>query len=369
MENALVIDNGTGMVKAGFASEAKPRVVFPSIVAYPKHAAATGAVNKDFYIGEEIQQKRSVCVLKYPVEHGIVRNWDDMIKIWQHTFNNELGVDPREKNVLLTEPPLNPLRNRQKMGEIMFEQFSTGGIWVGIQAVLSLYASGRTSGLVLDCGDGVSHTVPVYEGYAISEAVRRIDLAGRDLTTHLANLLYETGHNMESSAEREIVRDIKEQLCYVAEDYQQELDAVEKQKKNVEKSYELPDGGVINVGSQRFRCTEPLFQPGLLGKDQEGIHNMVSRTIKDCPLDLRSVFYGSIVLSGGTTMFDGMVQRLEKELKALAPAKASVKVVAPEERQYSVYIGASVLASLESFKQMWVTKQEWEDEGDRKSVV
>ena len=166
--STLVIDNGSGMCKAGFAGDEAPRSVFPSIVGRPKYRQEiVGGTNKDAFVGDEASAKAGVLILKYPIEHGIVTNWDDMEKIWHHTFYNELRVDPTEHPVLLTEVPLNPNANREKMTSAMFDTFNVPSFYVGIQAVFSLYSTGRTTGLVFDAGDGVSQFAPIYEGYIL----------------------------------------------------------------------------------------------------------------------------------------------------------------------------------------------------------
>ena len=360
----LVIDNGSGMVKAGYGGEEAPSSVFPSIIAYPKQKGIiVGGTDKDFFVGDEAQQKRGVCVVKYPIAHGMIENWDDMKHIWEHTFYNELREQPQDHPVMLTEAPLNPKTNREKMCQIMFEDYDVPSMYIQIQAVLSLYSAGRTTGIVVDSGDGVTHTVPIFEGYQIPHAIDKILLAGRDLTDYMTRILKDDNYYFETSAEKETVRDMKEKLCYVAEDYEAEVQKVATDSE-IEQSYTLPDGRVCKFALQRFKTPEFIFQPELGGKELKGVHQLTYDSIMTCDLDVRKDLYSNIILSGGTTMFPGFGERLYKEIKALAPQTMKIKVIASPDRKFAVWRGGSTLSTLSTFAGMWITKADYDEFGE-----
>ena len=356
----IIIDNGTGYCKAGLSGEEGPRAVFPACVGYSKYdSGMVGGGKKEFFVGADAEAKRGVLKLNYPIEHGVVNNWDDMEKIWGHVFTNELRVAPEEHNVMLTEAPMNPKENREKMAQIMFETFNVPGLYIAIQAVLSLYSAGKFTGIVADSGDGVTHFVPIFDGYSLPHAVIRLDLAGRDLTEFMMKLLTETGQRFSTTAEKEIVKAIKEKACYVALDFEEELKSVEPF------DYELPDGTHVIVKDQRIRCPEALFKPSMVGKEGNGIGQTCYDSIQKCDIDVRKDLYNCVVLSGGTSMYNGLPERLTKEIKALAPEsmKEEVKVIASPERKFAVWIGGSILSSISTFESMWITKTEYEESG------
>ncbi|KAC9307208.1 hypothetical protein R6Q59_003156 [Mikania micrantha] len=361
----IVIDTGSGSMKAGFAGDDAPRVIFPTISGSPRYKT-TGVMdhnNDNNFVGDEALSGGGHMILKYPIEHGTISDWDGMEKIWHHTFYNELRVDPEEHPVLLTEPLLNSRLTRERITQIMFETFNLPAMSLYLQAVLSMYASGRTTGIVLDIGDGMSQFVPVYEGHMLPHGPVRHNLGGRDLTLYLMKILLERGYVFNNAVEQEIARDIKEKHSYVALDYDQELET-KKNSSSVERNYELPDGQMITIGAERFRCSEVLFEPYLNGMTLDGIHETLNNSIiKSYDVDIKRGLYGHIVLSGGSTMFPGFVNRMEKEITGLAPSTMRIKVVANPERNYNAWLGGSILASLSSFQSMWITKSEYDESG------
>eukprot|EP00927_Polykrikos_kofoidii_P079856 TRINITY_DN76692_c0_g1_i1.p1 TRINITY_DN76692_c0_g1~~TRINITY_DN76692_c0_g1_i1.p1 ORF type:complete len:389 (+),score=66.45 TRINITY_DN76692_c0_g1_i1:41-1168(+) len=358
----IVIDSGSAVCKAGFEKDDAPCAVFPSIIGRPK---VQGIVDmKDSYVGNDVQSNiRGLLRLTCPIQHRIVTDWDDMELIWHHTFYNVLRVAPEEHPVLLTEATMNPKANRERMTQIMFETFNVPALHVAIQEVLSLHASGRTTGIVMDCGESVSFTVPIYEGYVVPNAIGRVDVASRDLTDYLMKILPERGHFM-GTGEREIANEIKEKMCYIALDFDSEMNEV-GESSEMEKTYIHCDGSSITVGSERFRCPEVLFRPSLVGKEDSGIHDLTFQSIMKCDLDIRQDLYANVVLAGGPTMIDGFGERMSKELTALAGS--CVKVLSPANRQYSVWIGGSTLArnddALLTYGRKWISKSEYEEFG------
>jgi centractin len=362
----IVIDNGTGVLKAGFAGADKPRVVFRSCVGRIKHDRVMpgGSLEgSDFFIGSRAEEHRGALKLSYPIESGVVQNWSDMEKIWSFVYSREgLNVISEEHAVLLTEAPLNPFSNREKSAEIFFEGLNVPALYCCVQAVLSLYASGRTTGVVMDCGDGVTHVVPVYEGLALPHAVVRADLAGRNITNYLQLLLRRAGRNFQTSSELEIVRQIKEDCCVVA------FNSSEQEGKPTTKcAYQLPDGTSIDIGKEAFRAPEILFQPDLIGSECRGVHDCLVNSIMKTDIDLRRSLFSQIVLAGGSTMFPGFGDRLLNEVRKhpLSPREVKIRIAAPPERLFSTWIGGSILASLSTFRTMWISKADYLEHGSR----
>ena len=373
INQAIVIDNGSSTIRAGFAGDGAPRSVFPSVVGRPRHRAINIGT-KDCYVGDEAQSKRGTLTIKHPVEAGIVTNWDDMEAIWQHTFA-ELKVDPAHHPVLLTEAPLNPKANREKTAQVMFETFNVLAMCLENSAVSSLYASGRTTGIVLESDSQVTLAVPIYEGHALHHATIRIGLGSNDLKYHLSKLCNEVGHSFvtnDSIHTCPIIQGVLENKCFVRMPvfdpylrYQTTGNYGNGNviEKPIEEKYKLPYGQVISLGEERWKVPEVLFNPSLMGREFLGIHQLTYNSISKVDPDLWKVMFGNIVLAGGNTMFPGLGERLSKEVNGLAPAGTKVQVIAPQNRKHSAYIGGAMLASLSTFNNLCVSQEEYNEYG------
>ena len=396
----VVIDNGSGNIKAGFAGEDKPRAFSNSIVGTPKYqkimpgtiVGSEEATGNDSFLGNKAQEYRGLLRLSYPIQHGVVENWHQMEMLWNHIYQQELHTNAEDHPLLITEAPLNPRSNRDRMCQVLFETFNVPCLYLSLQAILSLYASGRTTGVVIDSGDGVTHVVPAFEGFSLPTCIKRMDIAGRDITDQLIyHIRRMSGVNFKSSSEFELARSIKEKCCFVSKDpskdermyssagYSQYMikgdTSQQLTSSDLISHYKLPDGHVMQLGAERFRASEILFNPQLIGEESPGLAQLTANSLAKTDIDLRPTLYNSIILSGGNTLLRGMGDRLLLELKLNQSggsnnhlwsvsdndyhSKMKVKIYAPPERKYSTWIGGSILAGLSTFKRMWVTAEEY----------
>jgi len=381
----IVCDNGTGFVKVGFAKDQFPRHIFPSMIGRPlmryEEEFSDSVELKDVMVGDECAKHRAMLDTSYPIENGIVKDWEGIKHIWDYTFDERLGVDPSEHKILLTEPPLNPVKNQEQMLQFMFETYNFPAAKVSIQAMLVLYAQGLYGGVVLDSGDGVTHAVPVYDGVTPDNLIKRLNVAGRHMTAYLIKLLQVRGYAFNRSADFDTVRQIKEKYCYVGYDLEVERKLALETTCLISK-YQLPDGKsigvpVVKMDRERYEAPELLFNPSLGGEcDDLGVDKMIYNMIqKEAAIELRTTFYKHIVLSGGSTMYPGLPSRLEKEMRQLylddvcggdekRLSKFKLKIEDPPRRKHMVFLGGSVLADImRDNTDFWITREQWAEHG------
>ena len=337
---SVVIDVGSSISKFGLAGGQIPKTM-------PSAVGIGGENDKEIFFGAAARGKGTI---KNPVECGVVKDWDVMEKVCRHILDTELRVPGDGRRVLLAESPLSPKPNREKATEIMFEALDVKGFYIAMDAVLSLYASGRKDGLVVESGHGVTHVVAAAEGNPLFSSILKVDTSGKQLTEELTSLLSKSGLNIQDI---DIVNTIKESCCRVALDFGAEVASLASKKE----SYELPDGQKIDVGDWKFSCPESMFKP------QGGIHYTICDVVCKCDQGLSKTLFGNIVLAGGNTLFPGLEGRVEKEMKALAPKENDVHIVVPQTRATSAWIGGSILATLEAFQPMLITKEEFKETG------
>ncbi|XP_036189420.1 nascent polypeptide-associated complex subunit alpha, muscle-specific form-like [Myotis myotis] len=339
---AVVIDTGSGFTKCGLAGEDHILSVVPSHVQLlqqpaqdPPRYAMLGAGGGSYTV----------------LNRGVVSDWDALEVLWQHLFYCKLGMRPEELAVLVADSPISPRTNREKVAEILFECFHVPAMQTVHQALLALYAYGRTTGLVLGSGHGTSYVAPILTGDLAPLDTYRLDVAGADLTEYLAELLLAGGHSPPKAG---LVSHLKETCCYVALDVKAEMARTQAQSRA---SFLLPDQQVITLGSERFRCPEALFQPHLLGLNQPGLPQLALLSISRLEPRQQEQLLANVVLDGGSTLVSGFPERLRQELGPRAT------VLGSPHRAVAAWLGGSIMASRDSFQSLWLSRREYEEEG------
>ncbi|KAL5748922.1 hypothetical protein ACOSQ2_026219 [Xanthoceras sorbifolium] len=426
--SAIVLDLGSHTCKAGYAGEDAPKAVFPSVVgafdqmdvddsenAERNSGSGIDATNnvdsnkgkgkRKLYVGTQaLGFRRDHMEVLSPLKDGVLADWDIVDSIWDHAFRECLLIDPKEHPMLLAEPSSNAQQQRERTAELMFEKYKVPALFLAKNAVLTSFALGRATSLVVDCGGGSTTVAPVHDGYVLQKAVLTSPIGGEFLTNCLMKSLESKGITIKPRysfkrkeirpgefqtvdldfpnttesyklySQRVIASDIKECVCRAPD-----TPYDESAYSNIPMTpYELPDGQTIEIGADRFKIPDVLFNPSLVqtipGMENlaeiipsaRGLPQMVLESINKCDVDIRRELFSSILLAGGTASMQQLKERLEKDLLEESPQAARVKVVASgnaTERRFSVWIGGSILASLGSFQQMWFSKSEYEEHG------
>ncbi|KAK8850085.1 hypothetical protein M9Y10_018196 [Tritrichomonas musculus] len=343
--HTIVIDNGSGMMKAGWAGEEIPKSVFPSIVSHAQN---------NIFFGDQALLHQINAYIRYPIQRGSINDWDNLEKIYEYIFQRVLKTDSSKNPILITRSYGNPKEESEKMIELMFETFNVPSFYTSYQSRLSLCASGRTNGIVLEIGDGTTQVMSTFDGEIIQHASTKINFGGTDITNYIQRMLFDKG--CDRTCKSNTFEEIKEKYCYVKLNYDDQ-----NEKGNID--YILPDGNTITIDRERYTAPELLFRPDYNGLLKVGIHDLIFDNIQKVNSDARKDLYANIVLSGGSTMFDGLPERIEEEIIKKAPPTMKVKIVAPQERKVTAWIGGSIVASLSTFPDMLITREEYDDAG------
>ena len=318
----------------------------------------------EIFHGEALEDMRGLLKRTSPMTKGCVTQWHDMESVWSYLYTDCLKVVTQDHPVLLTEPIFHSQKDRASMAQILFESFKIPALAFVISPVLTLYSLGKTTGLVLDSGDTVTQCVPICERFSMKHAMKRIDLAGRDITEQLQFQCRKSGFSFTTSAEFEILRTMKEKVCYVSATPMEDMRTIlEGQDQSNLTTYTLPDGNSLSLTYERFLSPEILFDPSRIGSEVPSVPQCVSSAIELVDMDLRSQLYSNIVMAGGTTQCLGFGDRLLKELALLAPSNTKLRIQAPTDGQYAAWMGGSILASLSTFKKCWISAKDWQEYG------
>ena len=398
----VIFDNGSGYSKIGLSGNAEPNYIIPTAIACREvnnvPVSRMQCEDLDYFIGNDAFRNQLSHNLSFPVREGQVNNWDEIERYWQRSIYSLMRVEPQEHNFLLTEPPMNPPENREKMAEIMFETFDVAGLYIGVQAVLALFGcnsykeSKSLTGTVIDSGDGVTHIIPIAHGYVISSCIKHIPIAGRDITKYIVKSLKNRKEPIHPEDLMDVSREIKEKFCYVCKNMDSEVKEFADPDSEKFRLYEGTGKTTgtplkIKVGTERFLGPEVFFSPEKLTKDwDKPLDLCVDTTIQNCPIDLRRDLYSNIVLSGGTTLFKNFNKRLGDEMQrrinerltkyrensGKEPAPIKCQISAFNTQRYAVWYGASQFASSADFENVVHTREQYLEYGPsicRRNVV
>ena len=367
LNSVVVIDNGSSVIKAGFGGDDAPRKIYPSFVGYTKKSPINIAMDeKAFYVGEDARERRGRLEMKRPFVDSLVNSWEDVENLWSFTFFNVLKVCPDEVFCVMTESPMNPKKYREKTMETLFELFNLEGVYLASKSLMSLYSTGRTTGCVVDSGYGVSFCVPIFEGYASAQNVTKLDLGGRHLDDCLNKVLFNKGYEFTTALELELLAEIKEKLCFVY--YSERYKDNKTKKVDAEsKTYHLPDDSIVRLADERYEIPEILFQPSKAGlpSNTPGLHDNCFKSIMKSNVEIRAELFKNIVLGGGNTLFDKFNDRLEHEIREMAPTKTDIDVVHNKERMFSSWIGGSIIGNMDTFQHLCISRKEYEEYGNK----
>ena len=371
LQTAIIIDIGSGEIKAGLRGGIRPKFSFKNQIGEPKYKKILKKFNKDNtpvkeqYICEKCNPYLSALKIRNPVAHGNFTNTDDIFPIFNHIFSS-LKINSeeiKEHPILISESLLNPSKNRENIASVLFEEFQVPQLFFASQPILSLFATSHTTGAVLESGEGVTQSCVVYEGYSIPSSFERYDYGGGDVTKYLFTLLQNLGFYFDTSAEYQIINDIKEQLCFACPSNM--IENMEKNSKFEKENFFLPDGNVIKLGEERISPPEILYNPELNGMEFPSFQNMILNSINKTDMELRPKLYEAILLSGGNTSIKGTSNKVYFELKKLINQNMKIKIHTPINPNFLCWRGGSLISGLEIFKKMWVSKDEWDEKGEK----
>ena len=424
----VVIDNGGGTCKVGFAGQAAPVKLMPN-------GLAKSRTEHKVFVGDMLDKCQDFSALQYrlSLERGGLVNWDTQAEVWARAFGPEvLNKSPADCSLLLTETPMHPESIQDTLDEMVFEHFGFGAYCTRPAASLAAVAIGkqqqkaaatepaadgaaaeppplRPAALVVDAGFSATHCVPIYGSAPINKAIKRLNVGGKMLTSHLKTIVSYRSYNVME--ETWLMNDVKERLCYVSLDFANELALTRfKGKKNtLRREFIMPDyvnhfkgrirdpndpapeaaaasaaaagksasgeppkkkahtttsdEQVLKVGNERIAVPEVLFNPSDIGIEQAGLAECIVQSVEACQYEMRDALYGNIVLTGGTSLFPNMAARLKAELRALVPGDTEIEITSADDPIKAAWSGGSMFAATDGFKKQVVTKEEYQEHG------